>query len=137
MHDNAAFFGAGKQAAHPFGHSLLSCRKAGALRVGRIRQQSQHAAAAILRNGGKVGNGIAGKRRVVDLEVAGMQHGACRAVNGKRQRIRDRVVDMDGLHRKAAKAHFLAGTDLMELCTGGKTVLLQLVFDQAMSKRAV
>ena len=38
---------------------------------------------------------------------------------------------MDGLHRKAAKAHFLAGTDLMELCTGGKTVLLQLVFDQA------
>ena len=38
---------------------------------------------------------------------------------------------MNGLHRKAAKAHFLAGTDLMELCTGGKTVLLQLVFDQA------
>ncbi len=117
-----------EQAAHPFRNRLLGRGKAGALCVGGIRQQSQHAPAAVLGNGGQVGDGVTGQRRIVDLEVTGMDDHAGRAVDGKGQRIRDGVVDMDGFHGKAAQRDLLAGADLMEDGAGRQTMLLQLVF---------
>ena len=123
-------FGAGKQAAHAFGHRLLGGGETGALGVGGIGQQRQHAAAAVLSNGGKVGDGVARKRRVVDLEVAGVQHDAGRALDREGERVRDAVVDMDRFDRKAAELDFLARADLVEDGAGSKAVLLELVLDQ-------
>ena len=129
-HDNAAVARLDKQAAHTLGNGLLGFGKAGALGVGGVCQQRQHTLAPVLGNGGQVGHGVAGQRRVVHLEVAGVDDHARRAGNGERQRIRDGVVDVDRLHGKAAEADLLAGSDLVENSAGGKTMLLQLIFDK-------
>ena len=130
-HDDALVPRPGKQAANPLGDGLFRGGKAGTLGVGGICQQSQHAAAAVLGNGGEVGHGIPGKRGVVDLEVAGMDYDTRWALDGKGQGVRDGVIDMDGLHREAAETDLLTGTDLHKIGAGRKAVLFQLVADQA------
>ena len=82
---------------------------------------------AVLGNGGQVGHGIPGQRCIVDLEVAGVDDDARRALNGKGQCIGNGMVDVDGLHGEAAQADLLAGTNLHKGGAGGKTVLFQLV----------
>ena len=128
--DDALVAGAGKQTAHTGGHLLLGGGKARALRVGRVAQQGQHTALAILGQGGQVGH-TAGQRGVVDLEVAGLDDGAGGAVDGKGHGIRDGVVHMDGLHGEAAQLDLLPGDDLHELGLAGQAELLQLIPDQA------
>ena len=129
-HDDAALTGLGKQAAHAFGDGLLSGGEARALCVGGICQQRQHTLAAILGNRGQVGHCVAGQRRVVDLEVAGVDDHARRAVDGEGQRVRDGVVDVDRLNGEAAERDLLARADLMEDRAGRKAVLLELVLDK-------
>ena len=68
-------------AEHAFGDGLFSGGEARALCVGGICQQRQHTLAAILGNRGQVGHGVAGQRRVVDLEVACMHYHACRRMH--------------------------------------------------------
>ena len=128
--DDALVLRPGKQAADTGGHLLLGGGEAGTLRVGGVAQQSQHTLLAVLRQSSKVG-GAAGQRGVVDLEVAGLDDGASRAVDGKGHRIRDGVVHMDGLNGKAAQLDLLSGGDLHELGPACQTELLQLVADQA------
>ena len=129
-HDDAALAGLGKQAAHAFGDGLFSGGEARALCVGGICQQRQHTLAAILGNRGQVGHSVAGQRRVVDLEVTGVDDHARRAVDGEGQRVRDGVVDVDRLNGEAAERDLLARADLMEDCAGRKAVLLKLVLDK-------
>ena len=128
--DDALVLCPGKQAADTGGHLLLGGGEAGTLRVGGVAQQSQHALLAVLRQSSKVG-GAAGQRGVVDLEVAGLDDGAGRAVDGESYRVRDGVVHMDRLHGEAAQLELLAGGDLHELGLACKAELLQLIADEA------
>ena len=98
--DDTLVAGAGKQAAHTGGHLLLGSSKARALRVGGVAQQSQHTALSVLGQGGQVGH-AASQRGVINFKVAGLDDGTGGAVDSKSHSIRDRVVDMDGLHGKA------------------------------------
>ena len=128
--DDALVAGAGKQAAHTGGNLLLGGGKARALRVGGVAQQGQHAALTVLCQGGQVGD-AAGQRGIVNFEVAGLDDGARRAVDGKGHRVRDGVIHMDGLDGKAAQLDLLLRGDLHELGAARQTELLQLVFDEA------
>ena len=128
--DDPLVAGTGEQIAHACSHLLLGGGKARALGVGGIAQQGQHAALTVLGQCGQVGD-AAGQRSVIDLEVAGLDDGASRAVDGKGHRIRDGVVHMDGLNGKAAQLDLLSGGDLHELGPACQTELLQLVADQA------
>lgn len=73
----------------------------------------------------------AGQGGVIDLKVTGLDHNTGGAVDGKRHCIRDGVVDVDGLHREAAKFDLFAGQDLHKLCAPCQAELLQLIADQA------
>ena len=128
--DDALVLRPGKQAADTGGHLLLGGGEAGTLRVGGVAQQSQHALLTVLRQSRKVG-GAAGQRGVVDLEVAGLDDGAGRAVDGESYRVRDGVVHMDGLHGEAAQLELLAGGDLHELGLACQAELFQLIADEA------
>ena len=128
--DDALVPGAGKQAAHTGGDLLFGGRKARTLGIGGVAQQGQNALLAVFGQGGQVGD-AAGQRGVVDLEVTGLDDGACRAVDGKGHRIRDGVVHMDGFHRKAAQLELLLGGDLHELGLACQAELFQLVPDEA------
>ena len=80
--DDPLVAGTGEQIAHACGHLLLGGGKARTLGVGGIAQQGQHAALTVLGQCGQVGD-TAGQRGIIDLEVAGLDDGARRAVDGK------------------------------------------------------
>ena len=128
--DDALVLRPGKEIADAGGYLLLGGGKAGLLGVGRVAQQGQNALLAVIGQGGKVG-GAAGQRGVIDLEVAGLDDGARRAVDGEGHGVRDGVVHMDRLHRKAAQFDLLLGGDLHELGLARKAEFLQLVADEA------
>ena len=128
--DDALVLRPGKEIADAGGHLLLGGGKAGLLGVGRVAQQGQNALLAVIGQGGKVG-GAAGQRGIIDLEVAGLDDGARRAVDGEGHGVRDGVVHMDRLHRKAAQLDLLSGGDLHELGLARKAEFLQLVADEA------
>ena len=107
-----------------FGHGV-----AGALHVGGVRHQRQHALVADLRDAAQV-DGLARQRRVVHLEVAGVEHHAHRGGDGQRARARDGVVHAHELHLERACGHHVARLHLVELRDAGEPVLLQLVFAQ-------
>ena len=60
-HNDALFARPVEQSADPLGHRLLGGGEAGALGVGGVGQQRQDAAAAVLGDGGQVGDRIAGE----------------------------------------------------------------------------
>ena len=128
--DDALVLRPGKEIADAGSHLLLGGGKAGLLSVGRVAQQGQNALLAVIGQGGKVG-GAAGQRGVIDLEVAGLDDGARRAVDGEGHGVRDGVVHMDRLHREAAQLDLLSGGDLHELGLARKAEFLQLVADEA------
>ena len=127
--DNALLGSLAEQVADAFGHLVLGGGEARALRVGGVAQQCQHATAAVLGNGGQIG-GAAGKRGVVDLEVAGLDHDTGGTLDGERHRVRNGVVHMDGLDRKAAQLELVLGGDLHKFGAAQQAVLFQLVLDQ-------
>ena len=120
----------GEQVVDAGGHLLLGGGEAGALGVGGVAQQGQHPPLAVLGQGGQVG-GAAGQGGVVDLEVAGLDHHAGGAVDGKAHRVGDGVVDVDGLHGEAPQMDLLPGHDLHKAGAARQVELLQLVADQA------
>ena len=79
--DDPLVAGTGEQIAHACSHLLLGGGKARTLGVGGIAQQGQHAALTVLGQCGQVGD-TAGQRSVIDLEVAGLDDGARRTVDG-------------------------------------------------------
>ena len=128
--DNTALAGLDKQLAHALGHLLLGGGKAGALGVSGIAQQRQHAFFAVARKGIQIGH-AACQRGVVHLKVAGLNHHARRAVDGKGHGIGNGVVYMNGLNGKAAQAEFFVAANFDQLGRGQQAMLIQLVFDQA------
>ena len=128
--DAALFVRAAEEDCTALGHLFLGGGEAGALGVGGIAQQRQHALFAVLGKGGQVG-GPAREGGVVHLEVAGLEHDARRALDGEGHRVGDGVVHMDGLDGKAAQLELAPGGDLHQLGAAQQAVLLQLVLDEA------
>ena len=79
----------------------LAGRIAGALHVGRVLQQRQHAALAVFGEGMQV-ESLVVERREVDFEVAGMDDDADRGLDGQRDAIHQRVGHADGLDGEGA-----------------------------------
>ena len=79
----------------------LAGRVAGALDVGRVLQQRQHAALAVFGEGVQV-EGLVVERREIDLEVAGVDDDADGRFNGERDAVHQRVGDADGLDGEGA-----------------------------------
>ena len=128
--DDALFVRPAEQVGKAVGHLVLGGGKARPLGVGGVAQQGQHALLAVFRNGHQVG-GPGRQRGVVDLEVAGLDDHARRAVDGQGHRVRNGVVHMDGLDGKAAQLELVAGMNLHQLGAAQQIVLFQLVLDQA------
>ena len=85
----------------------LGRRVAGVLGARRVRQQAQHALGAEAGQQGEVGQ-LAVDRRVVELEVAGVDDRAERRAQGDAHRVGDRVADAEGGRLERAKVDRVA-----------------------------
>ena len=90
--------------------TALGRRIAGALGVGGINQQRQHALAPQRGKAVEIDD-LVSDGRVVYLEVAGVDDGADRAADGIADGVWDRVVDMDWLNGEIAEADGLPRLD--------------------------
>ena len=110
---------AGKGLAHRlFAHGI-----AGALHIGGVRQQRQHALPAQLAEAGQI-NDLAVNGRGVNLEVAGVHHRAHAGVDGEGHRVGDGVVHMNELHLELSCPDGLARLHRDELGGLQQAVLL-------------
>ena len=107
--------------------------KTGALHVGGIGTQSQNALLAQFAKASQIDD-LAVDGRGVDLEVAGVNHGAHFGVDGKGHGVGDGVVYVDELHGKLACADRVACVHGDEFGGLGQAVFLQLQADQACGK---
>ena len=123
--DDDALFAALEQAVEGPAHRALTHRIAWALDVRRIREQRQNALLAKLAEAGKVDD-LAVDGRRVDLEVARVDNGAKACVDGKRDRVRDGVVDVDELHAEFAGLDGHAAFHRDDLRRFEKAVLFEL-----------
>ena len=103
-------------------------RVAGALHVGRVLQQRQHAALAVLGKGVQVERLVV-ERRQVDLEVAGVDHDADRRLNRQRHAIDQRMRDADRLDGERPDGELLLRRDLDQLDLVEQLVLFELAFN--------
>ena len=74
----------------------------GHLGVGRVHQEQVDTLVAELGEPAEVGE-PAVQRQLIELDVAGVQHGAGRCADADRQRVRDRVVDREELQVERAR----------------------------------
>ena len=108
---------------------MLGLGVAGALGVGGIRQQGQHALLAQLGKAAQVDHGALGRGHV-NFKVAGVDNGPRRAVDGQGHGVGDGVVHVDELHVHAAQLDMAARRGDMEV-RRAQVVLLQLALDKA------
>ena len=132
--NNAVALRLAEQTVQALGHHPLGGRVAGALRVGALSQQREHALVADPRKGGKV-DGLAADGRAVDFEVARVHQRAAGRLNGKRHRVGNGMVDMDEQNIHAAQRDGAARVHHVELRLVHQAVLTQLVFHQAERQR--
>ena len=128
--DDNALLAAPEEGVEGVAHAALALGKAGALHVGGVGQQGQHALFAQLSQPAQVdhpaldGGGV-------DLEVAGVDHGAHSALDGEAAGVGDGVVHVDELHRELACLHGLPRLAGDELGLVHQPVLLQLELHQS------
>ena len=80
-------------------NGALAGRVTGALDVGRVLEEGQHAPLAVLGEGVQI-EGVAVEGREVDLEVAGVDDDADGGFDGEGDAVHQRVGDADGLDGK-------------------------------------
>ena len=91
---------------------LLRRRKTRTLRIGGVAQKRKNTFSSQLRESLQVDR-ISEYRRIVDLEVARMDHDSRRCVNRERSGVYDAVVGLDKFHPEASQRHRRAeGNDL-------------------------
>ena len=90
-----------------FPDDALGGRIAGQLGVGGVGQEQQHALGPELGQPGKVG-GLAADGRVVELEVAAVDDGACGRAYDEPDGVGDAVADREKLHLELARVVILA-----------------------------
>ena len=119
-----------EQGVEGVAHAALASGVARALHVGGVGQQSQHPLLPQCAESGQVdhpaldGGGV-------DLEVAGVDDGAHRALDGEGHRVGDGVVHMDELNGELARLDHVPRLAGDHLGLGHQVVLLQLQLDQA------
>ena len=101
-----------------------------ALGVGRVAEEQQHAGIAQLLEARHVGRQPV-RRRVVQLEVASVDHPTDRGFNGERDCVGDRVADCDRLDLERAKLDGIADAHLAQVCLAQDAMLLQLGLDES------
>ncbi len=106
----------------------LAGRIAGAVDIGRVLQQRQHAALAVFGKSVKV-ESLAVGRREVDLEVARMDDHAYRRVDGQSHAVHQAVRHPNRLNRKRAKRELRARSNLDQLRLVEQLVLFELALD--------
>ena len=121
-------FGVRKDLVEAGNDGALAGRVAGALNVGRVLQQGQHAALAVLGKGVQV-KGVAVERREVDLEVAGVDDDADRGFDGQRNAVHQRVGDADRLDGEGADGEFFLGDDLDQRGLVEQVMLFKIALD--------
>ena len=114
-------------------HRPLAEGVAGALHVGGVGAEGQHAPLAQLAQPGQVDD-LPVDGGGVDLKVSGMDHRAHMGVDGEGHGVGDGMVHMDELHGELPRPDGLAGLHGNELGAPGQSVLLQLQLDEARSK---
>ncbi len=107
--------------------SALAGRVARPLHVGRVLQQRQHAALAVLGKGVQV-ECLVVERRKIDLEVAGMNDHAHRRLDRQRHAIHQRVRHADGLDGERPDGELHLRLDLDQLDLVEQLMLFQLAF---------
>ena len=123
--DDDALLAAAEQGVKGVAHAALALGKAGALHVGGVGQQGQHALLAQLPQAAQIHH-AALDGGGVDLEVAGVHHRAHTALDGEAHRVGDGVVGVDELHGELARPDHLARLAGDELGLVQQAVLLQL-----------
>jgi hypothetical protein len=106
----------------------LAGRVAGAVDVGRVLQERQHAALAVLGKGVQV-KGLVVEWRQVDLEVAGVDDDAHGSFDGQRHAIDQRVRYVDRLDGERADGEFFLGRDFDQLDFVEQLVLFKLALN--------
>ena len=127
--DDDALLAAGELPLERGAHGALAHGIAGALHVGGVRQQRQHALLAQLAEPRQIDD-LAVDGRGVDLEVAGVDDGAHAGVDGEGHGVGDGVVHMDELYLEFACPDGLARLHGDELGGAHQPVLLQLQLDK-------
>ena len=111
-------------------HGALAHGVAGALHVGGVGTQRQHALLAQLAEAGQVDH-LSVNGGGVDFEVAGVDHGAHAGVDGEGHGVGDGVVDVDKLHVEFPRSDGPARVHSDELGALHQAVLLQLQGDES------
>ena len=110
-------------------HRAFAFGVAGTIDVGRIRQQQQHAALAVLGQRVQVEQQVVGGRRI-DFEIAGMDDHAERRSDGQRHAAHERMGDVDELDRERPQLQPVAGLDGVELDVIDHAMLFQTPLHQ-------
>ncbi len=131
--DDDAAFGTREDVGERLADDALGERVAGPLGVGRVGEHQQDALVADPRDRREVG-GIAVDRRLVELEVAGMEDDSERRADRQRAGPRQRVVDVDELRLDRAERDAVAGLDFARLPIA-RLVFLELRADQRQRER--
>jgi hypothetical protein len=108
-------------------------RVAGALNIGRVLQQGEDAALAVLGEGVQI-EGVVIERGKIDFEVAGVDDDADWRLDGQGHAIDQRMRDADGLDDERPEGEFALGLDLDELDFVEQLVLVELAFDVGQGK---
>ena len=117
-----------KISSKPRPHRPLAGGVSGAINVGRVLQQSQHAALTVLGEAMQV-ECLAVRGREVDLEVTGVHDHADRGLDGQRDTIHQAVGHANGLDGKGAQVKLLPRRDLDQLRGFEQPVFFELAFD--------
>ncbi len=110
-------------------HRALAGRIAGPLHVGRVLQQRQHAALAVLGKRVQIERLVV-ERREIDLEVAGVDHDADRRLDRQGHAIHQRMSHPDRLDGERADGELFLGRDLDERGLVEQMMLFELAFDK-------
>lgn len=134
-HDNSFVLRLAEQAVKRLPYLSFAHGGAGAFRVGRIVQQSEHALAAQFRKPRKVDH-LALDRRKIYFKISRVNDDSGRGVYRHTDRVRNRVVYSDKFHRHAARLHLVLGLYNVHFDRAQKPVLLKLSLDEPERERS-
>ena len=121
-------FGSRENLVQARANSPLAGRVAGAVDVGRVLQQRQHTALAVLGKRMEIER-LAIRRRKIDLEVARVDHHSDRRFNCQSHAVHEAMSHADRLHREWTNGEFTLGLDLDQLGLVQQLVLFKLALD--------
>ena len=128
--EEEALLGLGEDLVETGAHGFLAGGPAAAIDVGRVLEEGEDA--SVLAEVGECLEieGLAVRRREVDLEVTGVQDDADRGVDGECDAIDQRVGDPDGHDREGPEGEAFTGQHLDEVGVVEQAVFVELAFHE-------